>query len=514
MNNRFKTGALCAAIALSFVSGQALSEQYEASNPNILILYADDLGYGDPSSYGGKIDTPNIDALAESGIRFTDAHSPAATCTPSRYSLMTGEHAFRINTDILEGNDPLIIRPDQPTIAKMMLEEGYKTAYVGKWHLGIGDGKGDVDWNQPFTRGANDVGFEYSFLLPVTNDRVPTVFTENDVVLGLDPNDPIYVNYDEPIGDRPNGMIDRDSMRQKADLQHSGSVINGISRIGWQQGGVSAEFVDEEVSFEFAKKAYDFIDSSLAEEKPFFLFFGFTEPHVPRVPHAMFEGKSGQGPRGDSILQLDYVTGQIIQELKDRDIYDNTIIIFTSDNGPVLNDGYLDGAPRLLNGHTPWGELYGYGGKYSAYEASTRVPTIISYPNGIKKGGESDALFSHIDFYRSFANLLSVDLEDGEAIDSQDVLDALLDSSMPARKQMIQESFTLSVRDGNWKYVQPQVNNNIWIEQDKHIDSGLFPHPQLFNLKVDLQEQNNLASEKPERVKKMQAMIDKVVARK
>ncbi|MCF2949379.1 arylsulfatase [Paraglaciecola aquimarina] len=480
------------------------------TKPNIVIFYVDDLGYGDLSSYGmTATQTPNVDALAKEGIRFTDAHSSAATCTPSRYSLLTGQFAFRNDAAILPGDAPLIIDHTKPTLPKMLKKAGYKTAVVGKWHLGLGDGF--VDWNKDVKPGPLELGFDYSFLMPATGDRVPTVYLENHKVVNLDPNDPITISYEKRIGDRPVGTESPALLKQTADLQHSRTIINGISRIGWMAGGKAAEWVDEDFPHVFTDKAKDFIKDS--KDAPFMLFFPFHDIHVPRVPNQMFAGKSGMGPRGDAILQMDWMTGQIVDELKKQGVYDNTIILYSSDNGPVMDDGYADQAEELKGEHDPAGGFRG--GKYSAYEAGTRVPMIVTYPNGMKNKGDSDALISHIDFYKSLATLTGAPLEQGEAIDSLDVLPALLDNTVDAREEMLEESFTLSLRSGKWKYVAPFNGTTPgWLANKTAIENGLRAEPQLFDLSQDVTEQINVAARYPDVVAKLHARIQAIKAKK
>lgn len=475
--------------------------------PNIVIFYVDDLGYGDLSAYGAKhVKTPNVDELANNGIRFTDAHSSAATCTPSRYSLLTGEYAFRNKASVLQGDAAMIIKPEQPTLAKVLKKAGYQTGVVGKWHLGLGDGKKPIDWNQAVKPGPLEIGFDYSFLLPATGDRVPTVYLENHHVLNLEKNDPLIINYEQKVGERPTGYENPELERQAADHQHNKTIINGIARIGWMQGGHKAEWKDEDFYKVFTDKANDFIRQNQAD--PFFLFFSFSDIHVPRLPNEQFLGKSGMGVRGDSILQMDWMTGQVVKQLKSLNLLDNTLIIFTSDNGPVLNDGYEDKAVELLGQHKPAGPYRG--GKYSAYEAGTRMPTILHYPNQAKPG-VSDALMSQVDIYASVANLVGVDLNQDEAIDSQNRLSAWLDASEPGRQYLLEESYTLSLRDGQWKYIKPTDKKATWVTNEKKIESGLSSSAQLFNLAQDPQEQNNLAKSQPLKVSQLNQKLTKIV---
>ncbi|WP_158970461.1 arylsulfatase [Paraglaciecola sp. L3A3] len=474
--------------------------------PNVVIFYVDDLGYGDISRYGmTTTNTPNVDALAADGISFTDAHSSAATCTPSRYSMLTGQYAFRNNAAILPGDAPLIIDHTKPTLPKMFQKAGYKTAVVGKWHLGLGDGF--VDWNHDVKPGPIELGFDYSFLMPATGDRVPTVYLENHNVVNLDPNDPITVSYEGRIGNRPVGTESPELLKQTADLQHSATIVNGISRIGWMAGGKSAEWVDEDFPFVFTDKAIDFIQQN--KDQPFMLYFPFHDIHVPRVPNKMFAGKSGMGPRGDAILQMDWMTGRIVDELKELGLYDNTLIVFSSDNGPVMDDGYNDQAEELRGEHDPAGGFRG--GKYSAYEAGTRVPMIVTYPNGLVNKGESTALISHIDFYKSFAALIGQNIEKDEAIDSQNVLPALLDNQAKGRDLMLEESFTLAIRQGKWKYIAPFDGTTPgWLANKTAIENGLQLTPQLFDLSNDSQEQNNIADKFPNKVKELHAQLEAI----
>lgn len=512
MHNILRLGALFAVLAAIGCAKDPDPQPVEkaatkaVNKPNVIILYADDLGYGDLSSYGAtSVATPNVDALAAEGIRFTDMHAPAATCTPSRYSLLTGQFAFRNDAAILPGDAPLIIDPNKPTLAKLFKQAGYKTAVVGKWHLGLGDGK--VNWNDAVKPGPLELGFDYSFLLPATGDRVPTVYLENHHVVGLEKSDPLTVSYEKRIGDRPVGTESPELLKQQADLQHSSSIVNGLSRIGWMAGGKSAEWVDEDFPHVLTDKAKTFIQTSKSE--PFMLYFAFHDIHVPRVPNEKFRGKTDMGPRGDAIVQMDWITGQIVDELKAQGVYDNTLIIFSSDNGPVLDDGYADEAVARLGEHDPSGGFRG--GKYSAYEAGTRVPGIVSYPNGIKSKGESDALISHIDLYRSLAGLLAIDLPDTEAIDSVNVMNALLDATQAGRSQMLEESFTLSLRDGEWKYIAPLTGKIPEWLSNKNIERGLMKRPQLFDLGSDSAELTDVAEQQPQRVAAMQAKINAII---
>ena len=337
----------------------------QPEKPNIIVILADDLGFGDVSAYGSTtISTPNIDRLAHEGVCFNNGYATSATSTPSRYAMFTGMYPWK-NSDakILPGDAPLIISPEQYTLPKMMQENGYVTGAIGKWHLGMG--RGEVDWNKLITPGANQIGFDYSCLIAATNDRVPTVYVENGMVVGLDPDDPIYVSYKKNFKGEPTALTNPEMLKMEWAHGHNQSIVNGIPRIGYMKGGEKARWVDEEMADYFTDKVRTFIDEN--KDNPFFLYFGLHQPHVPRTPNERFVGKTTMGPRGDAIIEADWCVGEVIKELEKTVILENTLIIFTSDNGPVLNDGYKDGAPELVGNHDPKGGLRG--GKYSLYDA-------------------------------------------------------------------------------------------------------------------------------------------------
>jgi arylsulfatase A-like enzyme len=309
-----------------------------SSRPNVVIVYADDLGYGDVSSYGAiALKTPHIDRLAREGLHFTDGHSPAATCTPSRYALMTGEYAWRRpGTGILPGDAGLIIEPGRLTLPRVFQRAGYATGVVGKWHMGLGP-KGGPDWNGAITPGPREIGFDSSFIMAATGDRVPTVYVEDGHVVGLDPTAPIRVSYAHRVGDVPTGKANPDLLRVHPSHGHDQTIVNGISRIGYMSGGTAALWKDEDMADVFTARAVRFLEENRA--RPFFLFFATHDPHVPRVPHPRFAGTTGLGPRGDVIAQLDGCVGEILKTLDRLGLYDNTLVLFTSDNGPVVDVG-------------------------------------------------------------------------------------------------------------------------------------------------------------------------------
>lgn len=473
--------------------------------PNVVLIYIDDLGYGDVSCYGAsEIQTPNIDHLAETGLLFTNGHCSSAMCTPSRFSMLTGGYAFRQKgTGIARGDASMIINPETRTLADLFSEAGYKTGVVGKWHLGLG-GENGPDWNGYISPGPQDIGFDYSFLIPATGDRVPCVYTENGRVFGLDPNDPITVSFNKKVGDEPTGKENPELLKMNFSHGHNNTIINGISRIGFMSGGKSARWVDEYMADALSQKALDFIDQN--KDRPFFLYYSTHDIHVPRVPHPRFVGKSGMGPRGDAIIEVDWATGEIMNKLNKLGLTENTIVIFTSDNGPVVDDGYQDQSVELLGNHTPSGPLRG--GKYSAFDAGTRVPFIISWPGKIKFQ-KSDAMVSQVDFMHSFAKMLNLNLAENDAPDSFEMLDVFMGQSNRSRSHVIEESSgALSVIQDNWKYIVP--NNRAAYNKLTNIELGNSPEPQLYNLETDLGETKNLAEENPEKLKELQDLIEKI----
>lgn len=485
-----------------------------AEPPNIIILYADDLGYGDLGCYGAAINTPNIDNLAKNGRRFTDAHSAASTCSPSRYALLTGNHAFRRNVAILDGNSPLLIREETSTIASMLQQQGYRTGVVGKWHLGLGNGN-KVDWNGDIKPGPLEIGFDYSFIIPITGDRLPTVLMENYGVVGLTQTDSLFVHFvDDPTTlknpfDEPDGLQNPSMTKQPADSQHSGTIVNSISRVGYMGGGHAARYVDEELSYVLTDKAMEFMEAS--KENPFLLYFPFHDIHVPRLPNAKFVGATNMGPRGDAIVQMDWMVGKIMEKLKELKLEENTLIIFSSDNGPVLYDGYDDRSLELLGAHKPAGAFSG--GKYSILEGGNRVPTITHWPGRIVPG-VSDALWSQVDIFASLAQLLNIELESNEAVDSQNVLDVILGTSNQGDPFILEEVYTLALKEDDWKYIVPEDPDAYsWIGEHRNIRSGLSLQPQLFNLHTDSAETKNLFEVYPERGKRMDSIIRTVQQR-
>jgi arylsulfatase A-like enzyme len=480
---------------------QFASGEKKASKPNIVLINLDDLGYGDVGAYGGTgVKTPNMDRLANGGIRFTNGYATSSTCTPSRFALVTGVYPWR-NKDakILPGTAPLLIDTKQETIPKVLKKAGYATAVVGKWHMGLGDG--NTDWNKEIKPGPNQLGFDYSYIMAATQDRVPTVYIENSHVVGLDPNDPIRVSYDKNFEGEPTGKQNPELLKMKWHHGHDQSIVNGISRIGYMKGGAKAKWIDEEMSDRFLSKAQQFISDNKA--KPFFLYYALQQPHVPRTPNPRFAGTTGMGPRGDAIAEADWSIGELIKTLEKESLLENTLIIFTSDNGPVVNDGYYDDAVERLGDHKPAGPLRG--GKYSLFEAGFRIP-FVTYWKGRIKPAVSDAVVCQLDLLASLGHLAGQEVK---GMDSQNYLDVFLGKSKKGRTELVLEaSSRTALRQGDWVLIPPY--NGPAVNKMVNIELGNSKEYQLYNVKTDIGQRNNLAQSQPEKLKQMVAAYNQL----
>lgn len=478
-----------------------------ASTPkNIVLIYADDVGFGDLGCYGAAtIPTPNIDRLAANGVRFTSAYASSATCTPSRYSMLTGEYAWREpGRGIAPPNGPALIKPGTPTLATMLREAGYTTALVGKWHLGLGRPP-KPKWSGKLAPGPLEAGFDEAFFLPTTNDRVPCVYVRDHHVVGLEPNDPLDVTRTNPDG-QPTGESHPQMLKMMWSHGHNQSIVNGISRIGFMSGGKAALWTDETMADRFASEARQFLKAHT--ETRTFLFYSAHQTHVPRAPAERFVGATPHGARADAVVELDWCVGQLMDELKAAEQLDDTLIIFSSDNGPVLDDGYVDGAAEKLGSHRPSGPYRG--GKYSRFEAGTRVPMLVSWPARVAPS-VSEAIVSQVDLCRSLASLVGVSLKPDTAPDSLDMLPALLGKASAGRDWVVQHSGRrdqLAIRRGKWKFLPPTKGPAI--NKNTGTELGNAPAPQLFDLDADPGETNNLASQHEDICQELQSLLDSI----
>lgn len=494
----------------AFLSGSlAVAGLAAQEKPNIVLIYADDIGYGDFSCYGAtRVQTPNVDALANNGVRFRNAHSAAATSTPSRYGLFTGEYPWRRKgTGVAAGDAALIINPNRYTLPKMMKEAGYTTGAVGKWHLGMGAETGKQNWNQRVSPGPHEIGFDYSYIMAATGDRVPCVYMENQRAVGLNPKDPIQVSYTQNFPGEPTGKDNPELLTKlKPSHGHDMAVVNGISRIGFMKGGKSALWEDENIADSITVHAVRFIERN--KNKPFFLYFGTNDIHVPRYPHERFRGKTGMGHRGDAILQFDWSVGEVVRALKEAGIYDNTLIIITSDNGPVVDDGYQDEAVEKLQNHKPLGPFRG--GKYSTFEAGTRVPFIVHWTDNVRPG-VSDALVSQIDMLATFSELVGKDLSKVNQTDSQKQLSSWLGKDSKGRDYVIGAAGTLTVLTNGWKYIEPGKGNSYNAQTNTELGNN--PKDQLYNITIDRGEYDNVADENPLMTKFLKQILEEEKAK-
>ena len=466
---------------LSALASLASHAAFAAEKPNIVLLYADDIGYGDLGCYGAKkVLTPNCDKLAAASLRFTDGHCMASVCTPSRYSLLTGEYAFRkAGTGIASGIDGLLIDPARTTLPSMLQKAGYTTSVVGKWHLGLG--RKPTDYNYPIKPGPREIGFDYNWIMPATGDRVPCVWMEGDHVVNLDSADPIHLDYQVRRGDKE-------------------SFLMGIPRIGSQTGGTAALWQDSELSTIIAAKSCEFIARN--QSKPFFLYMATHNIHVPRAPNPKFVGKSGCGVRGDAIVEFDWTVGQVLDQLDKLDLTNSTLVILSSDNGGINDNNGPDkihgiGDPDATNGHRPNGVLRGT--KSTVWEGGTRIPLIVRWPEKVKPG-TSDALVSQVDFLASLATLTGQDIPKGQAPDSEDHLAAFLGGDPAGRKYLVEQSNQgkpFGFRSGTWKFLPNGGGNGP-------------AQPSLYNLADDLGEAEDVAKAHPEIVAAMTAKLNEI----
>jgi len=455
---------------------------------NVIFILADDIGYGDLGCYGAtKVKTPNLDRLAAGGVRFTDAHSPSSMCTPTRVAVLTGEYAWRgaCPRGVLNGDAALIIKPGSTTVPSLLKKAGYATGAVGKWHLGFGEKEKGPDYNGELKPGPLEVGFDYFFGYPATNDRVPCVYVENHRVVNLDPKDPISFSTKMPEGKR--------------------IELAGHPRIGTMTGGKAALWKDEDMAAVFSGKAISFIEAH--RDQPFFLYYCPRNIHVPITPNPRFRGTSQCGIRGDDIHELDWAVGELLKAVDRLDLAGNTLVIFTSDNGGTLQ--FVTDEENA--GHKLNGDLRG--NKGGLYEGGHREPFIARWPERIKSGQVSKQMICLIDLLATCAALTGTDLPAEAGPDSLNVLPALLDPLLakPVRKDLVMHSGAgaLAIREGDWKLI-PKQDGGGKAQKTKQQATGRRPAgDELYNLADDLGEQNNVYAQHPEIVKHLTELLEK-----
>jgi arylsulfatase A-like enzyme len=488
------------------------STEKESRLPNIVLINADDLGYGDLSCYGAtKVHTPNIDQLASEGLSFSDAHSASAVCSASRYGLLTGMYPLRRNFwGALEGmKDGLSIDTNRVTIASVLKDAGYSTACVGKWHLGIGVDK--PDFNAELKPGPLELGFDYAYYIPMVNSGPPFVFVENHWVDGYDPADPF--------------VLGKTSVTQKWPEKGGYSAIGGAEK-------AHLLYRDEQVGTTLKNKAIEWMKNmhSANEEKPFFLYLATTAIHHPFTPAPQFKGTSECGRYGDFIHELDWIVGEIEKSLEEMGEAENTLIIFTSDNGGMLNNG---GQDAWKAGHKQNGELLGF--KFGAWEGGHRVPFIAKWPGKIPANSSSDHLISQIDLLATFASIVDRPLTTEECPDGISQLPELLGQAKEPLRDLLIISPNcpshLTVRKGEWLYIPDQdaggfqgknigdhtlggaASTKLTGQMNSDIVNGeIKPDAQpaqMYNLKDDPYEAVNLYGQYPEKQKELDGILQK-----
>jgi len=476
--------------------------------PNIVFINADDLGYGDLGCYGAtKLHTPNIDKLAKEGRRFTDAHSASAVCSPSRYALITGEYPIRhgnLNNPVFL-KSKLVIDTKKETIASVLKKAGYSTACIGKWHLGFGATE-PCDWNKPLTPGPNDLGFDYYYGVPVVNSHPPFVYVENNHVVGFDEDDPFVYG-------------------KRAKTQEVFEKMN-LDDIG---GADKAHelYVDNQVGTHLKEKALSWMKEQ--KDKPFFLYYATTNIHHPFTPAPQFLGSSECGLYGDFVHELDWIVGEVMKTLEEMGVAENTLVIFTSDNGGMFN---VTAQETWKLGHHINGDLLGF--KFDAWEGGHRIPFIVHWPGKTKAGSVSDQLICNVDMLATFAALTGVELAEGQGQDSKNILAALTgETNKQLRDEVLlaaKKKSHLAVRKGQWLYIGAQGGGGFGSKQlgshafggpaaisftgykNSDIENGKIkadaPPAQLYNIIDDVEETTNLYNKYPEVVAEMEAILD------
>ena len=503
------------ALGAAMTSGAALaSNTVDKATPNVLLILVDDLGLGDLScQYAKDLSTPNIDRIFETGVRLDNFYANSSVSSPSRAALLTGRFPAMVGV-------PGVIRPsvDQNwgyfdpsavTMPEVLKNGGYRTALIGKWHLGLGDETGAQDWNDVVKPNPADIGFDYSYIMAATADRTPCMFMENGKGVGLDPNDPVYVSYEKNFLGEPTGKDNPELLRLHPSHGHDQSIVNGISRIGYMKGGEKARWRDEDIADSIVNHAIRFLERNKDADEPFFLYLATNDIHVPRVPHERFVGKSGLGARGDALLSFDWSVGQVMEALKRLGMDENTIVILSSDNGAVIDDGYKDQAVELLGEHKATGVYRG--GKYSIYEGGTRVPCLLRWKGKVAPG-VSEQLMSQVDWFASFAEMLGINIPQGGAPDSKNYLDSWMHVDEKGRDFLVEQNLqnNLAITDGEWKYI-PAAKGPAMNRQTNTELGNQFPKAQLYHLTNDPGEKNNLVDEHPEQAEKLAIELEKVI---
>lgn len=485
------------------------SQSQVSAKPNIIIIYTDDQGYGDVSALNpeAKFRTPNIDKLVNEGLVFTDGHSSDAVCTPSRYSLLTGRYSWRtsLKKGVLGADGPCLIEKGRTTIASLLQNNGYNTAMIGKWHLQMefkGSKGKDRDWSKPFTEGPTDHGFDYFFGIPASMNYGILTYLENDRV--LDP--PVLWTKKKP-DENPRSYgneINPYAYRMTPPYQNEPG-----ERGGWIE--VAPTFNDELVLETFAAKAVEYINESAKDAKngkPFFLYLPLTSPHLPHCTHPDFQGRSSCGNYGDFMEETDYRVGQVLDALKANGIDDNTLVVFSSDNGAETN--YI----HQKETYAHYSSLHFKGGKRDIYEGGHRVPFFMRWPDAIKAGSKIDIPVCQSDYLATIADIVGAKLPDRAGEDSYSLLPAILGKKYndSLRGPVIHHSASgnFAIRDGKWKLNMFRGSGGSLKPTFIEPTTGE-PQFELYNLEDDSGETTNLYFEHPEVVKRLKQKISEII---
>jgi arylsulfatase A-like enzyme len=446
--------------------------------PNVVLILADDMGSGDPGCYNpaSKCPTPNIDRLATQGMRFTDANCPSGVCTPTRYGLLTGRYSWRgsLKKGVLNGYSPALIEPGRMTLASLLKAHGYRTAGVGKWHLGLGDAP-QADFAKPLRPGPNAAGFDSYFGIPASLDMPPYVFFE-----------------DERVTEPPTGHVGASEMRRNGG--------NGF----WRAGAIAPSFTHEGCLPRLTDRAVEAVRGQ-TPGKPFFLYFALTGPHTPWMPVAEFRGKSGAGYYGDFVVQVDDAVGRVLRALDEAKLADDTLVIFTSDNGAH----WLPSDIRQW-GHRANGTLRGQ--KSDIWEGGHRVPFVVRWPGKVKPGSVCGETVCLIDVLATVADVLGAKLPAEAGEDSFSLL-PLLRGEKPTRDALVVAAGdgTLGVRQGPWKLV-PVLGSHGFSQPATVKPEPGGPTGQLYRLDTDPAEATNLWQQQPREVERLTKLLQKVQA--
>ncbi|MDW5290830.1 arylsulfatase [Formosa sp. PL04] len=486
-------------ILLTVTTSLGFSQNSNKQKPNIIYILADDLGIGDLTIYNenGKIPTPHLDQMGKEGMKFTDAHTSSAVCTPTRYGIITGRYNWRtpLKEFVTWGDSPTLIKKNRLTVAQMLKNNGYKTASIGKWHLGLNwDMKNnspeyeyfsnrkdrvniqDIDFSKPLKFGPSNLGFDYSFMIAASLNMPPFVYLEND---------------------KSTMIPTKTTERKRQEFPFT----------SWIKGDVSDDFIHEQALPKFVDKTISYINENANKEKPFFIYLPLPSPHSPVLPIDPWKGKSNINPYADFVIMIDDLMGKIFKTLKEQGIEENTLVVFTSDNGCSTT---ADIPLLKKKGHNP---SYIYSGLKGSYlEGGHRVPFLVKWPKVIKPNSVCDETICTTDFMATCADVINYALKDNEAEDSYSILPLLTEKGTFMRKATVHHSKDgiFAIRKGDWKLIV-SPNSGIDAVGKPRKNKNQLPENILYNLKIDVKEKHNIAEKHPEKVQELKLLLIKQI---